>query len=113
MPEDFSSAPDASTLTPYERRLWVELDRILYQNYLTPRTVTDFWKGDRDAVIAHLKQMKDRVIRSIVIVAYVELDGGPGGTTGRVQSTRRPTDLAVAIQHSTGGGHPARGWRTS
>lgn len=75
MPEDLPSAPDPSALSPYERRLWVEPDRILYHNYLTPRTVTDFWKGDRDAIIAHLKQMKDRVIRSIVITAYVELDG--------------------------------------
>ena len=61
-------------LTAYERRLWVEVDRILYQNYLTPRTVTDFWAGDRDAVVAGLKQMKERVIRSIVVVQYVELD---------------------------------------
>jgi hypothetical protein len=74
MPEDSSSAPDLSALSPYERRLWMELDRILYQNYLTPRTVTDFWGGDRDAVIAHLRQMKDRVIRSIIIIRYVELD---------------------------------------
>jgi hypothetical protein len=67
--------PDISaTLTPYERRLWAEIDRILYQNYLTPRTVTDFWAGDRDAVIAHLKQMKDQVIRSITIMEYVNLD---------------------------------------
>lgn len=61
-------------LTAYERRLWVEVDRILYQNYLTPRTVTDFWGGDRDAVVWHLKQMKERVIRAIVVVRYVELD---------------------------------------
>ncbi len=61
-------------LTSYERRLWVEVDRILYQNYLTPRTVTDFWRDDRDAVIWHLKQMKDRVIRTVVIMRYVELD---------------------------------------
>lgn len=61
-------------LTAYERRLWVEVDRILYQNYLTPQTVTDFWGGDRDAVVFHLKQMKERIIRSIVIVEYVELD---------------------------------------
>jgi hypothetical protein len=61
-------------LTAFERRLWIEVDRILYQNYLTPRVVTDFWAGDRDAVIFHLKQMKERVIRSIVIVHYVELD---------------------------------------
>jgi len=65
---------DGVRLTAYERRLWVEVDRILYQNYLTPRTVTDFWAGDRDAVVASLKQMKERVIRSIVIVKYVELD---------------------------------------
>lgn len=38
--------PDNHLLTAYQRRLWVEVDRILYQNYLTPRTVTDFWKGD-------------------------------------------------------------------
>ena len=57
--------------TAYERRLWVEVDRILYQNYLTPRTVTDFWQSNRDAVVAHLKQMKERVIRTVVIMAYV------------------------------------------
>ncbi|HJR12675.1 MAG TPA: hypothetical protein VJ833_02105 [Rhodanobacteraceae bacterium] len=65
---------DGVGLTAYERRLWVEVDRILYQNYLTPRTVTDFWAGDRDAIVASLKQMKERAIRSIVIVQYVELD---------------------------------------
>ncbi len=52
----------------------MEVDRILYQNYLTPRVVTDFWQEDRDAIVAHLKQMKDRVIRSIVIIEYVEVD---------------------------------------
>ncbi len=62
------------SLSAYQRRLWVEVDRILYQNYLTPRTVTDFWKGDNEAIIAHLKQMKDRVIRSVVILTYVEVD---------------------------------------
>ena len=61
-------------LTSYERRLWVEIDRILYQNYLTPRTVTDFWAGDRDAIIWHLKSMKIRIIRTIVLGYYVELD---------------------------------------
>lgn len=61
-------------LTPYERKLWIEVDRILYQNYLTPRTVTDFWAGDREGVIAHLKRMKERVIRTVVINEYVELD---------------------------------------
>lgn len=65
---------DDTKPTAYERRLWVEIDRILYQNYLTPRTVTDFWIGDRDAIIWHLKQMKERVIRTIVIIQYVELD---------------------------------------
>jgi len=50
------------------------VDRILYQNYFTPRVVTDFWKEDRDAIITHLKQMKDRVIRSIVVIRYVEVD---------------------------------------
>jgi hypothetical protein len=65
---------DEPQLTPYQRRLWVEVDRILYQNYLSPRVVTDFWHGDDDAIIAHLRQMKDRVIRSIVITEYVELD---------------------------------------
>jgi hypothetical protein len=62
------------TLSAYERRLWVEVDRILYQNYLTPRTVTDFWAGDRDAVIWHLRQMKERIVRSIVVTEYVEVD---------------------------------------
>ncbi len=61
-------------LTSYERRLWIEVDRILYQNYFTPRVVTDFWQEDRDAVVAHLKQMKDRVIRSIVVMQYVQID---------------------------------------
>lgn len=69
-----SKTSDEIALTAYERRLWVEVDRILYQNYLNPRTVTDFWGGDRDAVVAGLKQMKERAIRSIVIVKYVELD---------------------------------------
>ncbi len=64
----------ADDLTPYEKRLWIEIDRILYQNYLTPRTVTDFWKGDKEAVVHGLRQMKDRVLRSIVIMHYVELD---------------------------------------
>ena len=50
------------------------MDRILYQNYFTPRVVTDFWKEDRDAIVTHLKQMKDRVIRSIVVIRYVEVD---------------------------------------
>lgn len=61
-------------LSPYEKRLWIEVDRILYQNYFTPRVVTDFWREDRDAIVAHLKQMKDRVIRSIVVIRYVEVD---------------------------------------
>ena len=61
-------------LSPYERRLWVEIDRILYQNYLSPRTVTDFWAGDRDAIVWHLKSMKVRIIRTIVLGYYVELD---------------------------------------
>jgi hypothetical protein len=61
-------------LSGYERRLWVEVDRILYQNYLTPKTVTDFWEGDREAIVAHLKQMKERVIRLIVLSEYVEID---------------------------------------
>jgi hypothetical protein len=62
------------TLSAYERRLWIEVDRILYQNYLTPRTVTDFWAGDRSAVIWHLRQMKERIVRSIVVTEYVEVD---------------------------------------
>jgi hypothetical protein len=61
-------------LTASERRLFVEVDRILYQNYFSSRTVTDFWVGDGDAIIGHLKQMKDRVIRSIVIMENVEVD---------------------------------------
>ena len=61
-------------LSTYERRLWMEVDRILYQNYLTPRTVTDFWAGDREAVIWHLRQMKERIVRSIVVSEYVEID---------------------------------------
>jgi hypothetical protein len=60
-------------LTQYERRLWAEVDRILYQNYFAPRTVTDFWFGDREAVIWHLKQIKNRVVRAIVVSEYVEL----------------------------------------
>jgi hypothetical protein len=66
--------PTGVTLSSYERRLWVEIDRILYQNYLTPKTVTDFWSGDREAVVWHLKQMKDRVVRTIIIMEYVEID---------------------------------------
>ena len=61
-------------MTTYEKRLWAEVDRILYQNYFTPRVVTDFWQGDREAIITHLTTMKDRVIRSIVITKYVEVD---------------------------------------
>src|SRR6266581_4449991 len=61
-------------LTAYERRLYVEVDRILYQSYLTPRTVTDFWRGDHDAIVAHLKQMKERIIRTVITVEYVEID---------------------------------------
>jgi hypothetical protein len=69
-----SAKDEEPALTPYENRLWVEVDRILYQNYLTPRAVTDFWQGDHDAIVAHLKQMKDRVVRSVIITHYVELD---------------------------------------
>lgn len=64
----------SSQLSAYERRLWVEVDRILYQNYLSPRTVTDFWAGDRAAIVWHLKQMKERVIRLVVINEYIEVD---------------------------------------
>ena len=70
-PRELSSTPE---LTAYERRLWVEVDRILYQNYLSPRTVTDFWQGDRAAVVSHLKKMKLRAIRAVVIMEYVEVD---------------------------------------
>ena len=70
-------------LSTYEKRLWTELDRILYQNYLTPRVVTDFWQEDRDAVVTHLKQMKDRVIRSIIIIRYVEIDDLLNRTIGK------------------------------
>ncbi|WP_199098009.1 hypothetical protein [Dyella sp. ASV21] len=74
-PKKLSIAPvEEETLSPYEQRLYIELDRILYQNELTPRAVTDFWTGDRDGVIAQLRQMKDRVTRSIVLTHYVELD---------------------------------------
>jgi hypothetical protein len=62
------------TLSACERRLFIEVDRILYQNYLAPETVTDFWAGDRDAVIWHLRQMKERIVRSIVVTEYVEVD---------------------------------------
>ncbi len=61
-------------LSKYATRLWVEVDRILYQNYMSPRTVTDFWQGDQHATVTHLAQMKDRVIRSVVIMSYVEVD---------------------------------------
>lgn len=61
-------------LSKYATRLWVEVDRILYQNYMTPRTVTDFWQGDEHAIVTHLTQMKDRVIRSVIIMRYVEVD---------------------------------------
>lgn len=61
-------------LSTYERRLWIEVDRILYQNYLTPRTISDFWAGYRDAVAWHLKQLKARIIRTIVVIEYVEVD---------------------------------------
>ncbi len=61
-------------LSNYATRLWVEVDRILYQNYMTPRTVTDFWQGDEHAIVTHLTQMKDRVIRSVIIMRYVEVD---------------------------------------
>lgn len=58
----------------YAARLWAEVDRILYQNYMSPKTVTDFWQGDEHAILTHLAEMKDRVIRSIVIMEYVEID---------------------------------------
>jgi hypothetical protein len=61
-------------LSRYGTRLWVEVDRILYQNYMSPRTVTDFWQGDEHAIVTHLAEMKDRVIRSVVIMRYVEID---------------------------------------
>jgi len=64
----------SSPLIAYERRLGVEVDRILYQNYLSPRTVTDFWAGDRAAIVWHLKLMKERVIRLVVINEYIEVD---------------------------------------
>jgi len=75
-PKKLSIAPveEEETLSPYEQRLYIQLDRILYQNELTPRAVTDFWAGDRDGVVAQLRQMKDRVTRSIVLTHYVELD---------------------------------------
>ena len=72
--EGFLNLSTEHELSTRERKLWVEIDRILYQNYLTPRTVTDFWAGDRDAVIGHLKQMKEKVVRTIVVSEYVELD---------------------------------------
>jgi hypothetical protein len=74
MMNDQASASDESKLSAYEQRLYTEVDRILYQNYFSPRTVTDFWRNDREAIIAHLRQMKDRVVRAIVIIEYVELD---------------------------------------
>jgi hypothetical protein len=40
-------------LAPYEQKLWIEVDRILYKNCLTPRTVTDFWKGDHAAIVTN------------------------------------------------------------
>jgi hypothetical protein len=89
---------DKPQLTAYQRRLWVEVDRILYQNYLSPRVVTDFWYGDDDAIVAHLRQMKDRVIRSIVITEYVELDA----TLNR-----------VILKHLLGKGSSARRSRKS
>jgi uncharacterized protein YutE (UPF0331/DUF86 family) len=66
--------PAHAQLSPYELRLAAELDRILYQNYLTSRTITDFWAGDRDAVIAQLKLAKTNAIRSIVLMEYVTVD---------------------------------------
>lgn len=62
----------------YERKLYAEVDRILYQNYLSPRTITDFWEGDRDAVIHGLRALKVRAIRIIVLSHYVEIDDALG-----------------------------------
>lgn len=83
----------------YERRLFAEVDRILYQNYLTPRTVTDFWQGDRDGVVEGLKALKVRAVRIIVLSHYVEIDGAlgmiiykhlvPKGKAARKQKTIR------------------------
>jgi hypothetical protein len=86
------------SLSAYERRLWVEVDRILYQNYLTPRTVTDFWAGDRDAIIWHLRQMKERIVRSIVVTEYVEVDD----LLNRVILRRVATTRKQAKQRSPG-----------
>jgi hypothetical protein len=36
--------------------------------------VTDFWAEDHDAVVFELRQMKDRIVRTIVINEYVQLD---------------------------------------
>jgi hypothetical protein len=85
--------PTRLAISAYERRLWVEIDRILYQNYLTPRAVTDFWIGDRDAVIWHLRQMKDHVIRAIIIMEYVEIDDVLNRTIGKhfLRGLKRPT----------------------
>ncbi len=90
------------TLSRYERRLWVEVDRILYQNYLTPRTVTDFWAGDRDAIIWHLRQMKERIVRSIVVTEYVEIDDVLNRTilrkvADRKQAKRRSREIVEAM----------------
>jgi hypothetical protein len=62
----------------YERKLYAEVDRILYQNYLSPRTITDFWQGDRDGVVHGLKALKVRAIRLIVLSHYVEIDDALG-----------------------------------
>lgn len=62
----------------YEKKLYAEVDRLLYQNYLTPRTITDFWRGDRAGVVAGLKALKVRAIRIIVLSHYVEIDDALG-----------------------------------
>nr|WP_192165391.1 hypothetical protein [Rhodanobacter sp. DHG33]MBD8900202.1 hypothetical protein [Rhodanobacter sp. DHG33] len=62
----------------YERKLYAEVDRILYQNYLSPRTITDFWQGDRDGVVHGLKALKVRAVRIIVLSHYVEIDDALG-----------------------------------
>lgn len=69
-----TTTTEPAGLSAYELRLYSEIDRILYQNELTPRAITDFWVGDRDGVVAQLRRMKDRVIRSIVLTHYVEMD---------------------------------------
>jgi hypothetical protein len=103
--ESPTQTSDQPLLTAYQRRLWVEIDRILYENYLTPRVVTDFWKGDDEGIVSSLKRMKERTVRAIVLLEYVEVDdilnraiaAGMFGKNRKRRRARRSNTLASML----------------